>query len=255
MSCGVGALVGGCDAFDAARGAPTLAAVFAQPTAEDSTALAMDPYDPDKRYRGVTQLANADFGGADVYLRLYEDAASDEDSGVRQAGVRALGLHGTPEHVPLIAERLEDEDRLVRIEAARALQRLHDASAIRPLLTRLQMEVEDEAAVRAEAAHALGQYRRPQVLDGLIAALADPSLAVNHATVQSLETLTGQNFGLDQREWVAWTRGAEDPFRAGRVYAYPGFERDRKLYEYLPFVPEPPTEPAGAPVGLPRDGG
>jgi HEAT repeat protein len=245
----------GCDSLQGARGANSILAIGAPPAPEDAAELALDPYDADKRARGTRLLADANFGGADVYLRLYEDAVGDEDSGVRQAGVRALGLHGGPEHAPLIAERLTDDDRLVRVAAGRALQRLHNPEVVPALIRAIDAEREEEAPVRSEAAHALGQYREPRVLQALIAGLADSSLAVNTATIESLETLTGQNFGLDAAAWLGWLRRADDPFLAGRVYAYPGFQRDQRLIEYLPFVPGPPNEPPGAPVGMPRDGG
>ncbi|MEM7755869.1 MAG: HEAT repeat domain-containing protein, partial [Planctomycetota bacterium] len=189
----------GCDNLQSARGATSIFALVPQTSPDDAARLALDPYNADNRYRGVTLLADADFGGAEVYLRLYEDATGDEDAGVRQAGVRALGLHGGPEHVELITPYLTDDDPLVRATTARALQRLHNDRAVRPLIAVLSEDAEREPEVRAEAAHALGQYRETRVLDALINALADPSLAVNTATLDSLETLTGQNFGLDRR--------------------------------------------------------
>ncbi|MBZ0171903.1 MAG: HEAT repeat domain-containing protein, partial [Phycisphaerales bacterium] len=208
-----------------ARGAESLLALFQPPTPEDAVELALDEYDADKRYRGTALLANVPYGGEEPYLRLYEDAARDEDAGVRQVGVRALGIHGQPEHAGLIIERLGDEEWLVRMEAARALQRLHNEDAVVPLITRIRPEEEIQAAVRAEAAHALGQYRRPRVVQALIGALNDPSLAVNHNTLSALETLTGQNLGYEPAEWLAWLEQADDPFEAGRVYTYPGFQR------------------------------
>lgn len=244
-----------CDTLDGARGADSIFAIVQSTTPEDAAELALDRYNVDNRYRGVTLLADASFGGAESYIRLYEDASRDEDSGVRQAGIRALGLHGRPEHAAMIAQRLTDEDPHVRREAAMALQRLHNPVVTRALVRSISQENEVESGVRAEAAHALGQYRQYPVLDALVIALDDPSLAVNAATIESLETLTGQNFGLDRFAWTAWIDESSNPFLAGRVYAYPGFERDRKLIEYLPFVPGPPNEPEGAPIGLPRDGG
>ena len=246
----------GCDSLQGARGADSILVAFSPTsTPQDAAELALDRFNPDNRFRGINLLADADFGGAEVYLRLYEDAIEDEDAGVRQAGVRALGLHGVPEHAQLIAQRLTDPVDGVRVAAARALQRLHNTDATPALMVAISTANETNPDVRAEAAHALGQYRQFPVLDALISALDDPSLLVNKATLEALETLTGQNFGLDRVAWTDWLEEAERPFLAGRVYAYPGFKRDRRLLEYLPFVPGPPNEPAGAPIGLPRDGG
>ncbi len=233
-----------------ARGAESLSVLFKPTSPEDAVEMALDEYDADRRYRGTALLANAPYAGEEPYLKLFEDAAKDEDAGVRQVGVRALGIHGTPEHVPLLVERLEDEQWQVRMEAARALQRLHNDVAVAPLMERLDPEKEDQPAVRAEAALALGQYRQQRVVQALVAALNDPSLAVNHNALRSLETLTGQNFGFEPAEWLAWLDTADDPFAAGRVYTYPGFHRGKLWYEYIPFMPQPPNEAESVPVGL-----
>lgn len=240
----------GCDSFQNARGATSLFDLVKPETPEDAVEAALDQYDPDRRYRGTAELANAPFAGADAYLRLFEDAANDPDSGVRQVGVRALGIHGTPEHVPLLIERLSDEEWLVRREAARSLQRLHGEEAVVPLTERLDPETETVADVRAEAAHALGQFPEQRVLQSLIQALGDPSLAVNHNTVLALEFLTGQNLGYEPADWLAWLDETDDPFAAGRVYTYPGFERDKLWFEYIPFLGDPPFEAESIPVGL-----
>lgn len=249
-----------CDVVDAVpRGARSLADAFQPPSPEEAVDLALDKYSPDNRYRGLAILANAPFGGGEPYIDLYVDSLDDDDSGVRQAAIRALGLHGRPDHVPLILERLEEENALVRAESARALQRLHNPQAIPALLKHIQPRYDRDPAVRAESAHALGQYRQPRVLASLIAALDDTSLAVNRNALLSLETLTGQNFGLDSKDWINWIDQHNQPperlFAAGRTYTYPGYERDRRLIEYLPFVPDPPKETESPPVGLPREAG
>lgn len=240
----------GCDTLQGARGAEGLFDLVKPATPEDAVEAALDEYDPDRRYRGTAELANASFASADPYLRLFEDAARDTDAGVRQVGVRALGIHGTPEHVPLLIERLEDDEWLVRHEAARSLQRLHGDEAVVPLVERLDRENETVAAVRAEAAHALGQFPEQRVLQSLIQALGDPNLAVNHNTVLALEFLTGQNLGYEPAAWLAWLDETDAPFAAGRVYTYPGFERDKIWFEHLPFLGAPPFEAESIPVGL-----
>lgn len=220
------------------------------PKPEDAVALALDEYDADKRYRGTALLANAPFGGERPYLELFREAVEDEDAGVRQVGVRAIGIHGEPEDVPAITARLTDDEWLVRMEAARALQRLHNPDAVVPLTERTTIDNEIQAAVRAEAVLALGQYRQARVLQSLVTALADPSLSVNYNAVAALEILTGQNLGFEPAAWLAWIERADDPFAAGRIYTYPGFERDKLWYEWIPFLGQPPNESDSVPVGL-----
>lgn len=246
------ALLGGCTVFDdVPRGTQSLLQAFVPQTSPSEAAeMAVDPYSPDRRSRGTTLLSNAEFGGGPVYLELYLDAAEDEDAGVRAAGVRALGRHGEPEHVPVIVGLLTDEDRMVRIAAARALQRLHSAGAVPALIDATRLDREPDTDVRVAAAEALGQYPEPRVVESLIAALADPRLSVNHAARSSLITLTGQDFGVDRRAWLDWQNGTRDLFAARQPYVYPAFQRDKRLVEYLPFVPPPPNETPSSPVGL-----
>lgn len=254
-----GAMASACT-IDTQPGATSLLQIMAPPSPQYAAELALDEYDPDRRYRGTILLANMSFGGEAVYLELYKDYLDDEDPSVRSAAVRALANHGEPEHAVLIAERLVDPARIVRLEAARGLQRLHNPAVVGRLLVAIrepdlasgERATEDDALVRAEAAHALGQYAESRVVQALFSAIADRSLAVNRNALQSLRTLTGQDFGYDRRAWQAWYNETENLFAGRRAYIYPTFQRGRRWMEYVPFVPGPPNEPASTPVGMPR---
>ncbi len=261
-SAGLGSacLLSGCESFADNRGADSILELGAPASPEEAARMAINQFNADERARGTLLLANSFFGGESIYLELYEDNIDDWDAGVRAAAVRALGIHGLPEHGPLIVERLDDEDERVRLEAARTLQRIHTEDAVQPLLDRIAEPVigmdddlpgESDPQVRAEAAHALGQYAQPQVIEGLIRALDDRQLAVNIAARQSLRTLTGQDFGEDSAAWLDWYASTEEPFRGRTAYVYPVFERGRRLVEYLPLTPPPPNEAASTPVGMP----
>lgn len=242
---------GGCDSFEAARGSRSIFQVMQGATPTQAAEWALDEYNANNRYRGTMYLATKPWGGSPEYMQLYVDAITDEDAGVRSAGVRGLALHGGPDHVPLILETLTDTDTIVRLDSARALQRLHSPLAVEPLMAAIQEQREPSELVRAEAADALGQYAEPRVVDALIAILSDTNLGVNTATRRSLRTLTGQDFELDISAWVTWVDGRENIFRARSAYVYPAFWRERMLVEYLPFVPQPPVEEASLPVGFP----
>lgn len=254
------AVLAGCEAAPMETESVFQAIAPAPPTPAEAAAWMFDPYDADKRFRGTVLLANAPFGGESVYLRGYRAHLSDSDASVRAAAAFALGRHGSPEDVPAIAPLTRDADRLVRLNAVRALQRLHNPEAIPFLLERVQfVEVtptgqrgfEEEADVRAEAAYALGQYADDRVLQGLIAALRDPRLSVTRNAAASLRTLTGQDFGDDHRSWFRWAATAKNPFAGRLPYTYPAFSRDRALVEWLPFWPPPPNEEPGTPAGMP----
>ena len=229
--------------------------MFAPPNPQTAAAWATDPYDPDLRYKGTLLLGTASWGGEPLYLGLYETHARDPEANVRVAAMRALGNHGGPEHAAILIEGLGDAEPRVRIEAARSLQRIYAPdTAVDPLIRALREATEEDAEVRAEAATALGQYAANRVVQELVAALSDPSLSVNHASLASLRVLTGQDFGYDRRKWQAWVDAqGERVFEARGTYLYPVFNRPRKILEYLPFIPPPPNEqtalPAGTPVG------
>lgn len=234
-----------------------LAFLPSAPTPAEAARWSQDPYDADKRFRGTNLLANAPFGGEDVYIATYRmklgappATEPDGDSGVRGVAARALSLHGAGEDAVLILPLLSDPDRRTRLEGVRALQRLHNPVAIDPLLAALDPKKELEFDVRAEAATALGQYAEPRVLQGLIGALDDDNLAVTRSAQHSLKILTGQALGEDTRAWVEWAKSTKTPFAAGSAYEYPVFNRDRYWFEYIPLVPQPPNEVAAAPAGL-----
>jgi hypothetical protein len=235
-------------------GATSVLTLFSPPTPADAAAWATDEFDPDRRQRGITLLANAPWGGESVYVELYEVAAQDEDPGVRAAAARALSRHGSTRHVALIIPNLEAESRILRWEAATALQRLHDPAAIRPLITRLDVDTEPAAEVREAAAVALGQYADTAVVLALLEALDDRDLAVNNAARRSLTILTGEDFGLNTRDWIRWTTTAQQSDRlfANRgEYTFPVFERDHRWFEVVVPWLEPPNETAAAPIGMP----
>lgn len=246
----------GCEQVGRIRpGAESILDILAEPTTTEAVALATDRYDADRRFQGTTLLASRPFAGEPLYIKLFVDNVRDDDASVRVAAVRALANHGDSSHAALLVEALQDDDALVRLEAARGLQRLHSADAISPLLRIIaldqgQVPVEPATEVRAEAAHALGQYADRSVLQPLIASLGDPQLAVNHHARASLATLTGQDFGFDQRAWLAWLEKTPDVFAAGRIYRYPAFSRSRRWFEYIPLMGTPPNEVSATPAGL-----
>ncbi|MEX2219580.1 MAG: HEAT repeat domain-containing protein [Phycisphaerales bacterium] len=253
------AALGAC-AFNTRPGATSILEAFdTRRTPLELAAMAEDEYDANNRYLGTLGLAGLPFAGEPLYIWRFETNARDTDPAVRIAALRGLAAHGDPSHVPTLLAALADKDPLVRQEAARGLQRLHSEAAIDPLMLAMREpdprrpspRQETEPAVRAQAAHALGQYAQRRVLQGLIAGLGDADLAVNRASLASLRTLTGQDLGLDHGAWIVWLDQSSDPFAGRSVYYYPVFSREPRLYELLPFIPGPPNEVAAPPAGYP----
>lgn len=231
--------------------ADSVLTLFAPPSPAEAAAMAVNEFSADDRQLGTLLLANAPWGASDVYVRLYRLNLDDEDASVRTAAARAIGLHGVPDDAPRIADMLtNDPDRLVRWEAARTLQRLHNRSVIAAIVRATDGRNEPEVIVREAAATALGQYAEQRVLDALILALDDPDLTVNAAARESLRTLTGEDFGYPPRPWVDFVRGNPRPFAGRLEYTFPAYSRDRKWFEWInPFF-DVPNEISAAPVGM-----
>ncbi len=230
-----------------------LAPLLRQPSPTEAAEWASDPYDADKRARGTALLVHAPFGGQEPYLELYRKYVKDDSTNVRAVAARGLGQHGQPEDVLLLLPLLSDKERTVRLEAAHALQRLHNPQSVEALVERLDAAKETEPAVRGAAASALGQYATNRSMQALIAALADDSLVVTNAAYESLRTLTGQDqLTDDRREWAQWASQSREPFARQREYVYPVFQRDKRWLDYVPFMPPVPNETAARPMGMPE---
>ncbi len=257
----ISVLVGlaGCQQFalpDSVKEQNSILAAFgsAVPTPAEAAQLALDPYNAANRSRGTNLLLNAPFGGEPEYIEIYEMRIQDEDERVRAIAARALGRHGDPSHVPEILPLLASDDPAVTLDAVQALQRLHNPSAVGPLVAQLKSENQPESEIRAEAADALGQYPEGRVFDSLVQALDDDYLAVSSRALRSLQTLTGQPFPNDPPTWVQWRTESADPFSDQQRYLYPIFERDRRWLDYVPFTFPAQNEVAASPVGMPEAG-
>lgn len=220
-------------------------------SAGQAVRLMVDPYDPDNRYKGTVLIVNSPFGGGEPYVVLYRDRAAHETNPlVRAASIRALGRYGAPTDAPAIAANLStDQADVVRWEAALALQRLHNPSVVPELLRTLRDENEG-SDVRCAAAIALGQYPEDRVFQGLLQALDSVELGVNVSALESLKTLTGENFGLDPRPWLSWYKSTRDPFAGQRPYVYPTYQRGESFLEKLAFWSSESYEQPGTPAGL-----
>ncbi|MEE2718913.1 MAG: HEAT repeat domain-containing protein [Planctomycetota bacterium] len=245
------ALAGGCVTDDFRD----LGEVFTPKTPRQAALEALDPYNPDLRREGVVLLANAPFGGADIYLDMYRDYVENEtDPLVRAAAITALGRHGRPSDAVLIVPWLDSEvteSQNVRWTAAKALQRLHNPEVVAPML-KVVTSTDDDGEVKAAVATALGQYPEDNVFQALLVALDDRRLSVNLNAAESLFLLTGESWGTDRVAWSRWYEGLDKPsmaFKGRQAYLYPTYERDKVWFEYIAFwlhqTREQPSSPAG----------
>lgn len=219
------------------------------PTPREAVLGAFNLYDPDKRCSSVNLLAAAPFGGEPKYVRVYRLLMDDPDPTVRAACTNALGLHGSVADVEQLVWRLDDPAAFVRWEAAKALQKIHDPSAVKPLL--IVLADDSDGDVRMSAATALGQYGEGRVFDALVGALEDQHYSVVLAARRSLETLTGYDFGTDGAMWLTWSKQVGgNLFEHQEVFTWRPYEKPAGMMDKVKFWkkdPEPvlPRVPTG----------
>lgn len=221
------------------------------PTPSEAAKDSLNPFDADRRRNGVAWLSSAPFGGEEVYVRTYRLLLTDEDSTVRAASVRALGLHGVVDDVDLLIPLLDDSSDFVRWETAKALQKIHNPKAIDPLIKHTRLSLEEVADVRMACCQALGQYAEPRVFDALVGALNDTDYAVIRASRGALKTLTGYDLGSDSTLWLIWQR--KNPgalFKERQEYTWLPFEKPPTTLDKLQFWKDRPVIEPQKPVGV-----
>lgn len=99
----------------------------------------------------------------------------------------ALGELEDSASLPALERAVTATDVRVRLAAVQALGRIEDASALGTLEQALRRDASE--AVRAHAAHAIGDIGQSRSLTPLAAAIADVSPRVRYAAVEALENL------------------------------------------------------------------
>ncbi|MFG0248690.1 MAG: HEAT repeat domain-containing protein [Phycisphaeraceae bacterium JB051] len=238
----------GCEVIDSTGSA--IDNMISPPTPSEEARNVFNVYDPDIRRRALNNLSASPFGGEGPYVRLYRLLIDDPDPTVRAAAVKALGLHGEVKDVPLITIRLGDPADMVRWEASKALQKIHNPEAIKPLIN--AMNKDTDADVRMACADALGQYATPEVYGALVAALDDERYGVALAASESLSTITGQELGDQASAWIEYRESnGTNLFANQKTYMWQPYTPPRGFISKLQFWKKAQeAKPAQTPVGM-----
>jgi HEAT repeats len=181
-------------------------AIFFDYISHDSPAYAArkmeDPNSPDLQREGMLRLADFAACRRGIYIKGYAHFAKDtEDYTVRAAAIRALNRCRATGYTSLFLEAINDDQPLVRLEAADALGNIPDPTAI-PLLELHMGDIEPSLDVRVACADALRNYHTAEVMHALVGELNDQEFALAWQARQSLELLTAQDFRYDQKAWL-----------------------------------------------------
>lgn len=159
---------------------------------------------PDPDIRAASAVALGKIADPTRVLPALVRACQDESATVRRQALDAISKHhgSDPERVyTTVVSGLSDFDSRVREAAALALARFDDPRAIDSLL---QATGDRTSVVRQAAAESLGQlisYDREKESFPLVELLTDQNPGVQAAALNSLATVTRNDFGSDQTRW------------------------------------------------------
>jgi len=172
-----------------------------------------DVYFADERRVGINTLSNKPFGRQPPYTTRYgQIVQTDKDYTVRVAGIRALNRSRDDSAKPIFIKSLDDENPLVRTEAAKALVNLPDESAV-PKLIKLLGNQEEDRDARIAAARAMRNFKRLDVARALVANLTGRDFGVAWESRRRLEAITGDTtLPYDETQWLQFLTGPEKPF-------------------------------------------
>lgn len=123
----------------------------------------------------------------------------EPDPLVRQAVVGAIAAFRTPMAQQVLEAGLADEDVAVRVACCQALGRRGEVASVGSLANVLRAEKSID--VRLAAAEALGKLKSPEAIQALVIALDDRDPALQYVGVQSMKSITGQDYGADVQAW------------------------------------------------------
>jgi HEAT repeat protein len=160
--------------------------------------------DADLRREGVQMLSEGEAAGWEITPKILSIMAQgDPDQQVRAAALGAL-ISGDDEiYLPAALEAaVKDVSPGVRRQCVTALAERDDQSGLDTLIEFLKND--SDKNIRTAAAQALANYRHRKAVSALLEALNDQEFSVSYRARESLQKLTGEDFGYDRQLWGVW---------------------------------------------------
>ena len=168
--------------------------------------------DADLRRQGVQMLAESPAAGWDSTPKILRIMAQgDSDAQVRAHALAVLARIDSDTALlkEAVTTAAKDPSAHVRLESLQVLETRQPQWGCAILTERLAQDT--DVNVRGAAARALSHCRQENVLNRLAGSLND-EFVVSYRARQSLQTLTGQDFGYDEQAWRQWFHSAAEPF-------------------------------------------
>jgi putative membrane-bound dehydrogenase-like protein len=157
-----------------------------RPSGDDTATLLASLDHPARSARLAAQRALARRGGGEVVGRLVERLRQPEPEAGRWHALWALDAINTPEARRTVRDAIPDGSPEVRLQAIRSAGIGRDREAGRSVASTLKNK---DAAVRREAAIALGKLGDPSAAPALMAALGDPDTFADWSVRRALKAL------------------------------------------------------------------
>jgi hypothetical protein len=159
---------------------------------------------PAMRVEAVQQYAMRSTGTdtpeqREITDQLARQIQVEPDPLVRQAVVKAIAEFRTPMAQQVLEAGLQDADKSVRVACCQALGRRGETASVDSLATALRSD--EDIDVRLAATEALGQIKSPESIQAITVALDDRDPAMQYVGVESMKSITGQDYGPDVQTW------------------------------------------------------
>ncbi|HOA52419.1 MAG TPA: HEAT repeat domain-containing protein [Thermogutta sp.] len=175
------------------------------------------PREKIEKWRELVNSAKDSGSAATATARLQEAFQGEDDPQLRAELVRLAGSLPPEAAWPIVELGLRDENPDVQVQACRMVAKAKMAQAVGSL-AKLAEESSNQD-VRQAAIKALGQFKDPVAIQALAKALRDRDPAIQYLAIHSLRTVTGQDFGYDVAQWLAFLEGRQNPPQPTRAMA------------------------------------
>jgi len=146
---------------------------------------------------------------AQLAQQLNDTVTNDPDKLVRRAAVRLLAELPDEFAAAGLRQAVQDKDPTVRQLAIEGWSKRNSEEAISVVTEALRGD--DHLDVQLAATKGLANFRSPEVIQSLSAALQDRDPAVQYRAAQSLARVTGQNLGTDVTAWQRYLAESAGP--------------------------------------------